>query len=109
MDPSRHVHPGIPYDFYSGYVVVESLNLDDGGQSRRQEETVVLGQLPQVVRAKLEEQWGKYQYVNDNKVVYVYVIYVCHRSLYFLSTISYLFLPPPEQRGLNAFGQGPGG
>ena len=74
MDPSRHVHPGIPYDFYSGYVVVESLNLDDGGQSRRQEETVVLGQLPQVVRAKLEEQWGKYQYVNDNKVVYVYVI-----------------------------------
>ena len=74
MDPSRHVHPGIPYDFYSGYVVVESLNLDDGGQSRRQEETVVLGQLPQVVRAKLEEQWGKYQYVNDNKVVYVYII-----------------------------------
>ena len=67
MDPSRHVHPGIPYDFYSGYVVVESQNLDDGNHLV-QEKTTVLGQLPQVVRAKLEQQWGKYQYVNDNKV-----------------------------------------
>ena len=70
MDPSRHVHPGIPYDFYAGYVVVESQNLDDGNQNvRQQEKTIVLGKLPQVVRVKLEQQWGKYQYVNDNKVI----------------------------------------
>jgi len=70
MDPSRHIHPGIPYDFYAGYVVVESMHLDDSDRNNYQEEkTVVLGQLPQVVRAKLEQQWGKYQYVNDNKVV----------------------------------------
>ena len=69
MDPSRHIHPGIPYDFYAGYVVVESQNLDDGNQRNRQEKTIVLGKLPQVVRVKLEEQWGKYQYVNDNKVI----------------------------------------
>jgi len=69
MDPSRHIHPGIPYDFYSGYVVVEAKNLDDQNQNYGQESTVVLGQLPQVVRAKLEEQWGKYQYVNDNKII----------------------------------------
>ena len=69
MDPSRHVHPGIPYDFYAGYVVVEAQNIDDSNRNNYQEEqTVVLGQLPQVVRAKLEQQWGKYQYVNDNKV-----------------------------------------
>jgi len=70
MDPSRHIHPGIPYDFYAGYVIVESQNLDDPNRNNYQEEkTTVLGQLPQVVRAKLEQQWGKYQYVNDNKVV----------------------------------------
>jgi len=70
MDPSRHVHPGIPYDFYAGYVVVEAQNIDDSNRNNYQEEqTVVLGQLPQVVRAKLEQQWGKYQYVNDNKVI----------------------------------------
>jgi hypothetical protein len=70
MDPSRHIHPGIPYDFYAGYVVVESQNIEDGNQNNRQQETtVVLGKLPQVVRVKLEEQWGKYQYVNDNKVI----------------------------------------
>ena len=69
MDPSRHIHPGIPYDFYAGYVIVESQNLDDPNRNNYQEEkTTVLGQLPQVVRAKLEQQWGKYQYVNDNKV-----------------------------------------
>ena len=69
MDPSRHVHPGIPYDFYAGYVVVEAQNIDDSNRNNYQEEqTVVLGQLPQVVRAKLEQQWRKYQYVNDNKV-----------------------------------------
>ena len=70
MDPSRHVHPGIPYDFYAGYVVVESQNLDGENQNvRQQEKTIVLGKLPQVVRVKLEQQWGKYQYVNDNKVI----------------------------------------
>ena len=70
MDPSRHVHPGIPYDFYAGYVVVDSQNLDDGNQNfRQQEKTIVLGKLPQVVRVKLEQQLGKYQYVNDNKVI----------------------------------------
>jgi len=70
MDPSRHIHPGIPYDFYAGYVVVESMHLDDSDRNNYQEEkTVVLGSLPQVVRAKLEQQWGKYTYVNDNKVV----------------------------------------
>ena len=73
MDPARHVHPGIPYDFYSGYVVVESQNVDEEGAyaNHRQEKTLVLGQLPQVVRSKLEEQWGKYEYVNDNKVMII--------------------------------------
>ena len=22
VDPKRHIHPGIPYDFYDGYIVV---------------------------------------------------------------------------------------
>ena len=76
MDPSKHVHPGIPYDFYEGYVVVESENVDESNQrnvgslSQRgnNEETVIIGKLPQSVRMKLEQQWGKYQFVNDNKV-----------------------------------------
>ena len=34
MDPARHMHPGVPYDFYSGYVVVEAQNLgEQGGNS----------------------------------------------------------------------------
>ena len=76
MDPSRHVHPGIPYDFYTGYVVVEAQNLDGQNQNNRQEKTVVLGQLPQVVRAKLEREWGKYQYVNDNKVLFTAMVFI---------------------------------
>ena len=76
MDPSRHVHPGIPYDFYTGYVVVEAQNLDGQNQNNRQEKTVVLGQLPQVVRAKLEQEWGKYQYINDNKVLFTAMVFL---------------------------------
>ena len=74
MDPARHMHPGVPYDFYSGYVVVEAQNLGEqggsSGYSRNaiQDKTVVLGKLPHDVRAALERQYGKYEYVNDNKV-----------------------------------------
>ena len=86
MDPSRHVHPGIPYDFYTGYVVVEAQNLDGQNQNNRQEKTVVLGQLPQVVRAKLEQEWGKYQYVNGNKVL-VSAIFYMNVWFYFIKSL----------------------
>ena len=82
MDPSRHVHPGIPYDFYTGYVVVEAQNLDGQNQNNRQEKTVVLGQLPQVVRAKLEQEWEKYRYVNDNKVFFTAMIFIWTSDFY---------------------------
>jgi len=71
MDPARHVHPGIPYDFYSGYVVVEAENLDGSGYpyGSAAEKTIVLGQLPQKVRRKLENERGSYQYFDDNKII----------------------------------------
>ena len=70
MLPSRHIHPGIPYDFYDGYIVVQSQLLDDENHNfQQQENTIVLGQLPSAVRIKLKQQRGRYQYVHNNKAI----------------------------------------
>jgi hypothetical protein len=29
VDPARHNHPGIPYDFFSGYIIMISDQLDE--------------------------------------------------------------------------------
>merc|ERR1712241_697523 len=70
MLPSRHIHPGIPYDLYDGYIVVQSQQLEGENQNfQQQQNTIVLGQLPSAVRIKLEQQRGRYQYVHNNKVI----------------------------------------
>merc|ERR1719297_698495 len=28
LDPAKHMHPGIPYDFYSGYILMVAKNVD---------------------------------------------------------------------------------
>ena len=28
LDPKKHMHPGIPYDFYSGYILMVAKNVD---------------------------------------------------------------------------------
>ena len=29
LDPAKHMHPGIPYDFYDGYILMVADNVDD--------------------------------------------------------------------------------
>jgi len=33
LDPSKHMHPGIPYDFYSGYILMVADNIDTADNS----------------------------------------------------------------------------
>ena len=32
VDPARHNHPGIPYDFHSGYIIMISDHMDEPDQ-----------------------------------------------------------------------------
>ena len=55
LDPSRHVHPGIAYDFYSGYIVViaDHLKKSVGPYGTTTTHTLILGELPPKVQSEL--------------------------------------------------------
>ena len=68
VDPQRHVHPGIPYDFYSGYIVVESSETSLAQQptdyyGNPTDKTLVIGDLSIAAKNKLQEQYGKFDQV----------------------------------------------
>jgi len=74
VDPKRHVHPGIPYDFYSGYIIVTSepatvipQGTDYYGTPK--DRINVVGELPIQVKAKLEGHRGKFEQKSDHHVV----------------------------------------
>ena len=69
IDPARHVHPGIPYDFYSGYIVVIAEQLTHAQRhGSHTDQTMVVGQLPRKVQTALEQNWGLYQQVEEHSV-----------------------------------------
>jgi|ERR1712029_776567 len=72
VDPKRHVHPGIPYDFYSGYLIVESSSTTVIPQTNyygtSTDTTEVVGELPQNVKTKLEDHRGKFTQKADHHV-----------------------------------------
>lgn len=71
LSPSRHVHPGIPYDFYTGYIVVIADHLTHAESSDyygTAKYTTVVGALPDKVRNELEQNYGKYEHVEEHTV-----------------------------------------
>jgi len=83
LDPAKHMHPGIPYDFYSGYIlmVAKNVDMDDDdndvttggyygsrGNSRSPAPTTHLyGQLPGKVVMDLQRNYGRFRKVTDEK------------------------------------------
>ena len=67
MDPRRHMHPGVAYDFYSGYLLMVAKNVDiEGSRSsyRQTEATHLYGQLPSAaIRDIQSTHRGKFQEV----------------------------------------------
>ena len=56
MDPARHNHPGIPYDFFSGYILMIADNMDQTeqqvssyGSPPAVTTTTIVGKLPDYV------------------------------------------------------------
>ena len=75
VDPKRHVHPGIPYDFYSGYIIVSADPMVAAGgvipqfdyRGNSKDKTNVVGELPSTVKTALEELRGKFEQVRPAK------------------------------------------
>ncbi len=73
VDPARHNHPGIPYDFYSGYILMISDNLDEPDQQYGSSSyssaqaaastTTLLGKLPDYVITSFQSNYGRYNQV----------------------------------------------
>ena len=49
VDPARHVHPGIPYDFFAGYLLMLADNLNPHSDNH----VTLLGELPYEVESEL--------------------------------------------------------
>merc|ERR1719331_1841266 len=81
LDPAKHMHPGIPYDFYNGYIlmVAKNVDVDDdndvntgssysrGNQQVRTATTHLYGQLPQEVVTDLQRNYGRFQKISSEK------------------------------------------
>lgn len=74
IDPRRHTHVGVPYDFYSGYILMVAKIPDTGSNfgSRRinQQSTQsvqLYGQLPTNVIRELQTTQRRFQEVSDKK------------------------------------------
>jgi len=82
LDPQKHMHPGIPYDFYSGYIlmVAKNVDVDDdnqvntgsyygsrGNQQTQTATTHLYGQLPDEVTTDLQRNYGRFQRISNEK------------------------------------------
>jgi hypothetical protein len=77
MDPSRHMHIGIPYDFYTGYILMVAKNVDDDENaveptsyysssrttSPKTPTTNLYGRFPTEVINDLQRNYGRFQKV----------------------------------------------
>jgi len=83
LDPAKHMHPGIPYDFYSGYILMVAKNVDidednqvntgsyhgssRGNQQTQTATTHLYGQLPAEVTTDLQRNYGRFQKISNEK------------------------------------------
>lgn len=89
LDPARHMHPGIPYDFYSGYLLMVAKNVDiDGendvntgsyyGSSRGnpapEVSTHLYGKLPDSAYLDLQRNYGRFRKVSLSKIIKKHLI-----------------------------------
>jgi hypothetical protein len=64
VDPARHVHPGIPYDFFSGYLVMVADNISPTTGNTAY--VTLLGELPRDVEAELQrDNYGRVNQGSD--------------------------------------------
>lgn len=75
LDPKKHMHPGIPYDFYSGYILMAAKNVDTEendvttgsyyGSTRATTPptTHLYGKLPNDVVVDLQRNYGRFHKV----------------------------------------------
>ena len=57
VDPARHVHPGIPYDFFSGYILMVTDSAVSSGSTS--DHVTLLGELPYDVETSLSRNYGR--------------------------------------------------
>jgi len=72
IDPRRHSRPGVPYDFYSGYIMMISKVPEIGGshnyRNQHSSQSVQLfGQLPADIIRELQATQRRFQEVSDKK------------------------------------------
>merc|ERR1711936_1494863 len=79
LDPAKHMHPGIPYDFYSGYILMVAKNVDDdinnvnnngyGGHrgNSRPVTTHLYGHLANEIIRDLQSSYGSFQTISNKK------------------------------------------
>jgi len=83
LDPQKHMHPGVPYDFYSGYILMVAKNVDTdeeenqvntgsyygsrGNQQAQTATTHLFGKLPDEVTSDLQRNYGRFQKISDEK------------------------------------------
>merc|ERR1712012_1413089 len=85
LDPAKHMHPGIPYDFYSGYILMVAKNVDidhedegTGGGHRQsyhrsrsqpsvKESVHLYGRLSEDTVSDLRRNYGGFNRVSDEK------------------------------------------
>jgi len=84
LDPAKHMHPGIPYDFYSGYILMVAKNVDidhedEGAGGHRQsyhrsrsqpsvkESVHLYGRLSEDTVSDLRRNYGGFNRVSDEK------------------------------------------
>jgi len=79
LDPAKHMHPGIPYDFYDGYILMVADNVDDdinnvnnngyGGHrgNSRPVTTHLYGHLANEIIRDLQSSYGSFQTISNKK------------------------------------------
>ena len=54
VDPARHVHPGIPYDFFAGYILMVADSLNPHADNNH---VMLLGELPYDAESSLQRYY----------------------------------------------------
>ena len=66
VDPARHVHPGIPYDFFAGYILMTAEDLSEDSSYKS---VNLLGELPHDVETELSRNYGRVNKLSETKMV----------------------------------------